>query len=127
MAAQLPLPLLPCALLSALVLCGPADAWYKQAAAPGYRSVGRAAGLLSGLRGSPLARRAADEEPSPSCGRREGRRGLSKILEQKPLATCISNMAPNPLSCELVFGRKTTFKCKADVFLSLDPADCAQH
>ncbi|XP_019728613.1 neuropeptide B-like [Hippocampus comes] len=123
MAAQLPLPLLPCALLSALVLCGPADAWYKQAAAPGYRSVGRAAGLLSGLRGSPLARRAADEEPSPSW--LPERRAPPSSL--KTTATCISNMAPNPLSCELVFGRKTTFKCKADVFLSLDPADCAQH
>lgn len=62
MAARLPLLLLLCALLPR----GPAHAWYKQAASPGYRSVGRASGLLAGLRRSPFVRRAADEEPSPS-------------------------------------------------------------
>lgn len=44
-----------------LVLCllclPPGLAWYKQAAGPSYYSVGRAAGLLSGFRRAPYARR----------------------------------------------------------------------
>lgn len=44
-----------------LVSCQPADAWYKQATGPSYYSVGRASGLLSGIRRSPHARRAESE------------------------------------------------------------------
>uniref|UniRef100_A0A8B9JRG3 Neuropeptide B n=1 Tax=Astyanax mexicanus TaxID=7994 RepID=A0A8B9JRG3_ASTMX len=44
-----------------LVSCQPADAWYKQATGPSYYSVGRASGLLSGIRRSPHARRAESD------------------------------------------------------------------
>uniref|UniRef100_A0A671LP47 Neuropeptide B n=1 Tax=Sinocyclocheilus anshuiensis TaxID=1608454 RepID=A0A671LP47_9TELE len=39
-------------LVSLLAVCRPVDAWYKQAARPSYYSVGRASGLLSGIRRS---------------------------------------------------------------------------
>lgn len=59
----------PAALAAALAWClllAPAAlAWYKQVAGPGAYSVGRAAGLLSGLRGSPYARRS---EPPAGAG-----------------------------------------------------------
>ncbi|KAG8129148.1 hypothetical protein E2320_015884, partial [Naja naja] len=44
----------------ALLLSPPAGAWYKQAAGPSYYSVGRASGLLSGIRRSPYMRRSDD-------------------------------------------------------------------
>lgn len=39
-------------LVSLQAVCCPVDAWYKQAARPNYYSVGRASGLLSGIRKS---------------------------------------------------------------------------
>lgn len=52
----------------AALLAGPAGAWYKQAAGPNYYSVGRASGLLSGIRRSPYSRRAEPEpEPEPEA------------------------------------------------------------
>lgn len=53
----------PIVIISVLVACSPAEAWYKQVAGPSYYSVGRASGLLSGIRRSPYVRRA---EPDPS-------------------------------------------------------------
>lgn len=53
----------PIVIISVLVSCGPTEAWYKQVAGPSYYSVGRASGLLSGIRRSPYVRRA---EPDPS-------------------------------------------------------------
>uniref|UniRef100_A0A8C8S666 Neuropeptide W n=1 Tax=Pelusios castaneus TaxID=367368 RepID=A0A8C8S666_9SAUR len=47
-----------CLALAALLGPPAAEAWYKQAAAPSYYSVGRASGLLSGLRRAPSVRRA---------------------------------------------------------------------
>lgn len=49
---------LPIVIISALVACSPTQAWYKQVAGPSYYSVGRASGLLSGIRRSPYTRRA---------------------------------------------------------------------
>lgn len=51
--------------LALLCLCRPAAPWYRQAAGPRHYSVGRASGLLSGLRRSPYIRRsdAADRRP----------------------------------------------------------------
>ena len=57
--------LLRLVLISALVACSPTEAWYKQVAGPSYYSVGRASGLLSGIRRSPYVRR-AELEPSDS-------------------------------------------------------------
>uniref|UniRef100_A0A667I7A5 Neuropeptide W n=1 Tax=Lynx canadensis TaxID=61383 RepID=A0A667I7A5_LYNCA len=42
-----------------LLLSLPADAWYKHVASPRYHTVGRAAGLLMGLRRSPYMHRRA--------------------------------------------------------------------
>lgn len=53
----------PVVIISVLVACSPTEAWYKQVAGPSYYSVGRASGLLSGIRRSPYVRRA---EPDPS-------------------------------------------------------------
>lgn len=52
----------PAVIISFLVACSPTEAWYKQVAGPSYYSVGRASGLLSGIRRSPYARRAEPEE-----------------------------------------------------------------
>lgn len=49
------------ATVAVLLSCCPADAWYKQAAGPSYYSVGRASGLLSGIRRSPYVRRSDTE------------------------------------------------------------------
>lgn len=51
---------LPLVVISVLVACSPTEAWYKQVAGPTYYSVGRASGLLSGIRRSAYVRR---EEP----------------------------------------------------------------
>lgn len=53
-------PILVLVLLAVLAARGPVEGWYKQAAGPNYYSVGRAAGLLSGIRRSPLRRAELD-------------------------------------------------------------------
>ncbi|XP_051904405.1 uncharacterized protein LOC127589333 [Hippocampus zosterae] len=109
----LPLRLLPCALLSALVLCGPAAAWYKQAAFPGYRSVGRASGLLSGLRRSPFVRGAAREEPPPPPSRLPRTPALPWSLKTT-VGALPDAMYPWPKSCKVQLGRVSTRK-RSDV------------
>ncbi|XP_077411770.1 neuropeptide B-like [Vanacampus margaritifer] len=115
--------LLPCVVLSALLLCtSPTEAWYKQVAGPSYQSVGRASGLLSGIRRSPYVRRGADMEPSESLfPETEALR-----ISLKTMPTCIRDIVPNLLSCELFSGDKTTIRCKADILISLDSADCVE-
>ncbi|XP_034395809.1 neuropeptide B-like [Cyclopterus lumpus] len=117
----------PFVIVSLLVACGPTEAWYKQVAGPSYYSVGRASGLLSGIRRSPYVRRA---EPDPSD--RDGLAADSVFPEStaqsfilKTMPVCIRDVTPNLQSCELFEELKGSFKCKADVFLSLDSADCA--
>lgn len=51
-----------CVAVSLLISCDPVEAWYKQSTGPSYYSVGRASGLLSGIRRSPYARRSESEE-----------------------------------------------------------------
>ncbi|XP_045693128.1 neuropeptide B [Phyllostomus hastatus] len=102
--------------LSLLLLPSPGRAWYKPAAGPRAHSVGRAAGLLSGLRGSPYARRS---EPP-------GRAGTAAELRPslRSPAVCVKDVAPNLQSCQRLPDGRATFQCKADVFLSLRAADC---
>lgn len=45
------------------------------------------------------------------------------LLFKQPV--CIKDITPNLQSCELLQEMKGSFKCKADVFLSLDSSDCA--
>ncbi|XP_069558814.1 neuropeptide B-like [Brachyistius frenatus] len=117
----------PIVVLSVLVACSPTLAWYKQVAGPSYYSVGRASGLLSGIRRSPYARR---EEPQPSdSGESAANSVLSDLTPYnsilKTMPVCIKDITPNLQSCEIFQEIKGSFKCKADVFLSLDSSDCA--
>ncbi|XP_028266980.1 neuropeptide B-like [Parambassis ranga] len=112
----------PIAVISMLVACCPSEAWYKQVPGPSYYSVGRASGLLSGIRRSPYARR---EEPYPSeSGESEAElQAHNSILKKMPV--CIKEIRPNLQSCQFFPETKDLFKCKADVVLSLDAPDCA--
>lgn len=40
-------------------------------------------------------------------------------------SVCIKDIKPNLHNCELIQDLKASFKCKADVYLSLEPSDCA--
>ncbi|XP_060946841.1 neuropeptide B-like [Limanda limanda] len=114
-------------LICALVSCSPTEAWYKQVAGPSYYSVGRASGLLSGIRRSPYVR-SAELEPQDS-GETAANRLFSELTSRnsilKTMPVCIKDITPNLQSCELFQEVKGSFKCKADVFLSLDSSDCA--
>ncbi|XP_042250081.1 neuropeptide B-like [Thunnus maccoyii] len=110
----------PIVVISVLVACSPTEAWYKQVAGPSYYSVGRASGLLSGIRRSPYVRRA---EPDTSNSVFSEITPQSFILKTMPV--CIKDITPNLQSCELFQEIKGSFKCKANVFLSVDPSDCA--
>nr|XP_056723313.1 neuropeptide B [Euleptes europaea] len=124
-------PTLALACLALAALLGPpAQAWYKQAAGPSYYSVGRASGLLSGVRRSPYTRRSDDDssaEGAPPAG-------LAAFLVAEPrhspgglrnMAVCVKEVAPELQSCQLLAGVPSIIQCKADVTVSLDPADCA--
>ncbi|KAJ8283191.1 hypothetical protein COCON_G00020410 [Conger conger] len=115
--------------VSMLISHHPTDAWYKQATGPSYYSVGRASGLLSGIRRSPYARRSepesvldSGETPANSVLPDLGNRQTSIL---KTMAICVKDISPNLQSCELVQDGSSTFQCKADVLLSLDSQDCA--
>ncbi|XP_030433871.1 neuropeptide W [Gopherus evgoodei] len=56
-------------LLGLMLLVDPVGAWYKHVASPRYHTVGRASGLLMGIRRSPyLWRRDLGDEPGESPG-----------------------------------------------------------
>lgn len=61
-----------CVAVSLLVSCNPVEAWYKQSTGPSYYSVGRASGLLSGIRRSPYVRRSESEETLLDSGETAG-------------------------------------------------------
>ncbi|XP_053194702.1 neuropeptide B-like [Scomber japonicus] len=103
--------------ISVLVACSPTEAWYRQVSGPIYSPVGRASGLLSGIQ---YVRRAESDPPNSV---------LPEITPQsfllKSMHICIKDITPDLQSCELFQEIKGSFKCKADVFLSVDPSDCA--
>ncbi|XP_048411324.1 neuropeptide B [Stegostoma tigrinum] len=114
-------------LLLASLLPGPGQAWYKQAAGPTYYSVGRASGLLSGIRRSPYIRR-SEPGPGPEAAGNgvepeQGSQHRAPALI-KTMAVCLKDISPNLQSCELIQDGLNTFQCKADVYLSLDSQDC---
>uniref|UniRef100_A0A3Q3WPH2 Neuropeptide B n=1 Tax=Mola mola TaxID=94237 RepID=A0A3Q3WPH2_MOLML len=120
--------MLPIVMISVLVACSPTQAWYKQVAGPTYYTVGRASGLLSGIRRSSYVRRA---EPEPSDGAESAGNGLPPEAAPqnfilKTMSICIKDIEPNLHSCELSQELRGSLRCKADVFLSLDPSDCAE-
>lgn len=73
----------PIVVISMLVACSPTDAWYKQVAGPTYYSVGRASGLLSGIRRSPYVR-GAESEPSDN-----GESASNSVLSESTLQNFI--------------------------------------
>ncbi|XP_035253688.1 neuropeptide B-like [Anguilla anguilla] len=114
--------------ISVFVLCNPTEAWYKQATGPSYYSVGRASGLLSGMRRSPYVRRSESESVLES-GESSENNAVSELVDRKNpflknLAVCVKDISPNLHSCELVQDGTSVFQCKADVFLSLDSQNC---
>ncbi|KAJ1128746.1 hypothetical protein NDU88_007121 [Pleurodeles waltl] len=117
-----------CLALALLLSCPPAEAWYKPSTGPSYYSVGRASGLLSGIRRSPYIRR-SEAEPD-SAENSAASNFMSELGSPKPgailksMAVCVKDVAPNLQSCELLQDASNTFQCKAEVFLSLDSSDC---
>ncbi|KAJ0041754.1 hypothetical protein NL108_007339 [Boleophthalmus pectinirostris] len=110
-----------------LLASSPTEGWYKQmAGGPSYYSVGRASGLLSGIRRSPYAKRGETQ-------RTDSAESTTNLLSEltprsfflKTMPVCIKEITPNLQSCELFQELKGSFKCSAEVFLSLDSADCA--
>ncbi|XP_053552225.1 neuropeptide B [Bombina bombina] len=118
-----------CSVLALLLSCQRANAWYKQTTGPSYYSVGRASGLLSGIRRSPDIRRSEPENPGESTENMEGN-FLNNLGSQrqgallKSMAICVKDISPNLHSCELLPDTSSTFQCKAEIFLSLDTSDC---
>ncbi|KAM6118907.1 neuropeptide B [Phoenicopterus ruber ruber] len=111
--------------LALLCLCRPAEPWYKQAAGPHHYSVGRASGLLSGLRRSPHARRSDTDgtgEPGPGMLLPGSARPPAQL---HATALCMTDVTPELRSCRLLPGAPSTLRCKADVTVSLDPVECA--
>ncbi|XP_055072884.1 neuropeptide B [Paramisgurnus dabryanus] len=116
--------------VSVLICCQPTDAWYKQSTGPSYYSVGRASGLLSGIRRSPYVRR-SETDPTMDSGETTGvsnsvmpDSSSRQTSVLKNMAICVKDISPNLQSCELVRDGSSTFRCKADVLLSLDSLDC---
>ncbi|KAJ0033265.1 hypothetical protein NQD34_000372 [Periophthalmus magnuspinnatus] len=116
-----------CVSVSLLISVHPVEAWYKQSTGPSYYSVGRASGLLSGIRRSPYVRRAESEEVVEG-DETAGNNLISDTNRQisilKNMAICVKDISPNLKSCELLRDGTGTFQCKADVFLTLDSLDC---
>ncbi|XP_052611871.1 neuropeptide B [Peromyscus californicus insignis] len=112
--------LVAAALALLLPLLPPALAWYKPAAGPHHYSVGRAAGLLSSFHRFPSTRRPESSAHPVGTGplRLEMRSSL------RSLALCVKEVTPNLQSCQRQFNSPGTFQCKADVFLSLQEAEC---
>ncbi|XP_075897346.1 neuropeptide B [Nelusetta ayraudi] len=120
-----------CVAVSLLLSCQPAEAWYKQSNGPTYYSVGRASGLLSGIRRSPFVRRSESEEALLDGDEAQGGGNNNAVPEAsrqisllKSMAICVKDISPNLKSCELLRDGTGTFQCKADVFLTLDSLDC---
>ncbi|KAJ8001553.1 hypothetical protein DPEC_G00170680 [Dallia pectoralis] len=122
-----------CVAISMLISCNPIEAWYKQSTGPSYYSVGRASGLLSGIRRSPYIRRSESEETVMDSGESTGNNVVTDGNRQTPvlknMAICVKEISPLLKSCELLRDGTSrdgtsTFQCKADVLLSLDTQDC---
>ncbi|NXG50132.1 NPB protein, partial [Psilopogon haemacephalus] len=108
--------------LALLWLCHPAEPWYRPAAGPRYYSVGRASGLLSGLRRPSPARRSSLEEPGPGVLLPGAARPPAWL---QSAVLCVTDVAPEPWSCWSLPGAPGTLRCKADVTVALDPVECA--
>ncbi|XP_026862580.2 neuropeptide B-like [Electrophorus electricus] len=113
-------------ILSVLAFSRPAEAWYKQASGPSYYSVGRASGLLSGIRRSPYRRAELDPresgESTETNALPDTHLPRSFALTSMPL--CVKDISPNLQSCELQQDATATFRCEAAVVIAIDSRDC---
>lgn len=103
------------------LLCRPAPPWYRQAAAPLSYPVGRASGLLSGLR-LPYSRR------SDSEGAAERRPPALHPGSAAPLRTavpCVTDVDPKLQSCRPLSGVPGALQCRVAVTVSLVSTECA--
>ncbi|XP_066511007.1 neuropeptide B [Hoplias malabaricus] len=111
-----------------LVSARPAEAWYKQATGPSYYSVGRASGLLSGIRRSAHTRSAdaEREQDTHSSSSEEVDTSSTQRLHTalRNMVVCVKEISPNLQSCELALDGSSSFRCKADVLLALDALEC---
>ncbi|NXL49076.1 NPB protein, partial [Podilymbus podiceps] len=110
--------------LALLCLCRPAEPWYKQAAGPRHYSVGRASGLLSGIRHSPHTRRSDTNSTEHSPGMLLP--GLARPPAQlHTTALCVTDVTPELRSCQMLPGAPGALRCKADVTVSFNSVECA--
>ncbi|KAI5619066.1 neuropeptide B precursor, partial [Silurus asotus] len=103
-----------------LAIHTPAEAWYKQAAGPSYYSVGRASGLLSGIRRSAFRR--AEQDTQDGGDSPENNAVLHTNFALKNMPICVKDVLPDLQSCELV--QDSMFRCEAAVIITLDSSDC---
>ncbi|KAG8443261.1 hypothetical protein GDO86_011895 [Hymenochirus boettgeri] len=118
-----------CSVLAVLLSCQRTQAWYKQSTGPSYYSVGRASGLLSGIRRSPDIRRSEPDNAVETNENMEDNYLHSLGVQRqgavlKSMALCVKDVSPNLQSCELLPDTASTFQCKAQIYLSLDTSDC---
>ncbi|XP_032304111.1 neuropeptide B [Coturnix japonica] len=95
--------------VAVMLLCRPAAPWYRQAAAPLSYPVGRASGLLSGLRRLPYSRRSDS-------------RGAAAPL--RTAVPCVMDVDPKLRSCRLLSGVPGALQCSVAVTVSLGSTEC---
>ncbi|XP_076152068.1 neuropeptide B [Alosa pseudoharengus] len=114
--------------ISILIACHRTEAWYKQSTGPSYYSVGRASGLLSGIRRSPYIRRSEQESPLETIESTGNNVTPELVYRQTPvlknMAVCVKDISPSLQSCELIQDGSNMLRCKADVSVSLNTLDC---
>ncbi|XP_052543582.1 neuropeptide B [Tympanuchus pallidicinctus] len=104
------------------LLCRPAASWYRQAAAPLSYPVGRASGLLSGLRRLPYSRRSDSEV---AAQRRPAALHLGLAAPLRATVPCVTDVDPELRSCRLLPGVPSALQCRAAVTVSLVSTECA--
>lgn len=102
-----------CVAVSLLLSCQPAEAWYKQSPGPTYYSVGRASGLLSGIRRSPFVRRSESEEAMLDGEEAQGGAAPEASRQISLLKSMVSSqLLHSSTRAQLLVGRiKLTWKC----------------
>ncbi|XP_062841090.1 neuropeptide B-like [Trichomycterus rosablanca] len=126
-----------------LAVRSPAEAWYKQAPGPNYYFVGRASGLLAGIRRSAVRRTEPDSQDSGQLNNAiEQTENLTFIfslflvihvvsctlhncmcsLSLQPF--CVTEILPDLQSCELI--QDSTLRCQATAIITLDSGSCVK-
>lgn len=94
-----------CVGVSLLISCHSVEAWYKQSTGPTYYSVGRASGLLSGIRRSPYVRRSDSEETLMESGETVGNNVLPETSRQISILKSMVSLKINYFFFKLLLGR----------------------